>query len=565
MLRQAGYQTVTPEQITAWRAGVLDLPHDALLLTFDDGRTDTVLNAAPILDRIGMRATVFAIGDAWRRSPLYEASPDDLRSLQQKGWSIEAHSSTPLGSVATPAGQEPAVPQRSPRRGRPARDVAAVPRARRGRVPQCAARRSEARAPARRGIRVAVRGLRRRHPHQRPARCRHQSRGGPSRLQPRLQRGRSDDVQPAHQEERPLRISRFESSRRSPRASSSTASSSRSPPPLRRSLMPRRAEWTRVVAPCPPRARSLRRRPPMPRRPRRPCRVPARPASRSCSRSRPPTRPRRRSARSRRTSRRSASSPPPGWRCSPTAASPTTPPTPSPPGSPPAARGSCPCWPTATMSPARCSPTAPAAEPRPAPWRRAPRARCPRPRARLARPAEEGPRGLSRLRARAARRARPARADHRDGAARAHPAGASHRRLRPARAGTPGQAARARLERARPAQRAGPGRVAAFWKKTLRTVLRAAPRSRILMGVPTWGWQWSAQNGAGAEQATQAQLFPKATETALQRRYGALVGDNAWVDPPLGAAQAADGPQRATSAVSRSGCAAASRPRAHRG
>jgi spore germination protein YaaH len=80
--------------------------------------------------------------------------------------------------------------------------------------------------------------------------------------------------------------------------------------------------------------------------------------------------------------------------------------------------------------------------------------------------------------------------------------------------------------------RSEPGPVAslAFWKKTLRTVLRAAPRSRILMGVPTWGWQWSAQNGTGAEQATQAQLFPKATETALQRRYGALVGDNAWVE-----------------------------------
>jgi peptidoglycan/xylan/chitin deacetylase (PgdA/CDA1 family) len=105
MLHDAGYHTVTPEQITAWRAGVLDLPHDALLLTFDDGRTDTVLNAAPILKRVGMRATVFAIGDAWRRSPLYEASPDDLRTLQRQGWSIEAHASTPLGSVETPAGE----------------------------------------------------------------------------------------------------------------------------------------------------------------------------------------------------------------------------------------------------------------------------------------------------------------------------------------------------------------------------------------------------------------------------------------------------------------------------
>ena len=80
--------------------------------------------------------------------------------------------------------------------------------------------------------------------------------------------------------------------------------------------------------------------------------------------------------------------------------------------------------------------------------------------------------------------------------------------------------------------RSEPGPVAslAFWKQTLRTVLRAAPRSRVLMGVPTWGWQWHATAGSGAEQATQAQLFPKATEKAMQRRYGARVGANAWVE-----------------------------------
>jgi peptidoglycan/xylan/chitin deacetylase (PgdA/CDA1 family) len=99
MLRDAGYRTVTPEQITAWREGVLDLPHNALLLTFDDGRTDTVLNAAPILRRVGMRATVFAIGNAWTRSPLYEASPGELRSLQRQGWSIEAHASAPHSGI----------------------------------------------------------------------------------------------------------------------------------------------------------------------------------------------------------------------------------------------------------------------------------------------------------------------------------------------------------------------------------------------------------------------------------------------------------------------------------
>ena len=78
--------------------------------------------------------------------------------------------------------------------------------------------------------------------------------------------------------------------------------------------------------------------------------------------------------------------------------------------------------------------------------------------------------------------------------------------------------------------RSEPGPVAslAFWKQTLRTVLRAAPRSRVLMGVPTWGWRWSA--GAGAEQATQAELFPKATQLALSRPYGARVGERAWVE-----------------------------------
>jgi spore germination protein YaaH len=80
--------------------------------------------------------------------------------------------------------------------------------------------------------------------------------------------------------------------------------------------------------------------------------------------------------------------------------------------------------------------------------------------------------------------------------------------------------------------RSEPGPVAslAFWKQTLRTVLRVAPRSRVLMGVPTWGWRWSAGAGAGAEQASQAQLFPEASETAMQRPYGARAGARAWVE-----------------------------------
>ena len=77
--------------------------------------------------------------------------------------------------------------------------------------------------------------------------------------------------------------------------------------------------------------------------------------------------------------------------------------------------------------------------------------------------------------------------------------------------------------------RSEPGPVAslAFWKQTLRTVLRP-PRARAC----SWACRPGAGAGvrvagAGAEQATQAQLFPEATELALQRPYGAR-----WASTP---------------------------------
>jgi biofilm PGA synthesis lipoprotein PgaB len=91
MLQAGGFNTVTPEQVRDWLAGLAPLPANAVLLTFDDGRKDVVLNAAPMLKRLHMRATMFAIGGAYSASPLIHASDDDLRSLERQGWSIEAH------------------------------------------------------------------------------------------------------------------------------------------------------------------------------------------------------------------------------------------------------------------------------------------------------------------------------------------------------------------------------------------------------------------------------------------------------------------------------------------
>ena len=91
MLVAAGYHTVTPAQVAAWKAGRGSLPDNALLLTFDGGRTDTVLNAGPIVRSLHLHATVFVIGGAYKQAPVFYASPGQLRSLEHEGWSIEAH------------------------------------------------------------------------------------------------------------------------------------------------------------------------------------------------------------------------------------------------------------------------------------------------------------------------------------------------------------------------------------------------------------------------------------------------------------------------------------------
>jgi peptidoglycan/xylan/chitin deacetylase (PgdA/CDA1 family) len=99
MLVAAGYHTVTPAQVAAWHSGSASLPANAVLLTFDGGRMDTTLNAAPIVRHLHLRATVFVIGGAYRQAPVFYASPDQLRALEHDGWSIEAHAISGHGSV----------------------------------------------------------------------------------------------------------------------------------------------------------------------------------------------------------------------------------------------------------------------------------------------------------------------------------------------------------------------------------------------------------------------------------------------------------------------------------
>jgi peptidoglycan/xylan/chitin deacetylase (PgdA/CDA1 family) len=105
MLKAAGFTTVSVEQVDAWMHQGGRLPRNAVLLTFDDGRADAMLNAPPILSDLGMRASVFLIGGGYPEAPVYYASPDLLRGLTKKGWSIQAHAVDGHQSVAAGDGR----------------------------------------------------------------------------------------------------------------------------------------------------------------------------------------------------------------------------------------------------------------------------------------------------------------------------------------------------------------------------------------------------------------------------------------------------------------------------
>lgn len=61
-LKAAGYTTVTLQQMLDYVDSGAPLPEKPVLITMDDGYTSNLTEAAPILEELGMCATVFVIG-----------------------------------------------------------------------------------------------------------------------------------------------------------------------------------------------------------------------------------------------------------------------------------------------------------------------------------------------------------------------------------------------------------------------------------------------------------------------------------------------------------------------
>lgn len=94
-LTQQGYTAVTMAQLADFMAGEGPLPPKAVVITFDDGYADNFTNALPLLEKYGLKATVFIITDKVGQ-PGYLAW-DEIRQMRSRGIEIGSHT---LGHLA---------------------------------------------------------------------------------------------------------------------------------------------------------------------------------------------------------------------------------------------------------------------------------------------------------------------------------------------------------------------------------------------------------------------------------------------------------------------------------
>ena len=91
-LRAGGMNTVTAADVAAAFTGGPALPPNAVMLSFDDGRSDAMMFADPLLKQAGMVATMFLISGAASEPGVYYASWDKIEGYAKSGrWDIQSH------------------------------------------------------------------------------------------------------------------------------------------------------------------------------------------------------------------------------------------------------------------------------------------------------------------------------------------------------------------------------------------------------------------------------------------------------------------------------------------
>ncbi len=84
-----GYIAITPDALLSALEGELDLPPKPMLITFDDGYIDNYENAFPILQKYGLRATIFVI-PALVGNKGY-MTWEQLKEMEENGITVQSH------------------------------------------------------------------------------------------------------------------------------------------------------------------------------------------------------------------------------------------------------------------------------------------------------------------------------------------------------------------------------------------------------------------------------------------------------------------------------------------
>lgn len=105
ILKALGYSTISPRDYTQHRRGEEGaLPAKPILITFDDGSSTVLSDAAPLLRRHGFTAVLFMVSSRMGQSAVWDGEPEsashrqltagELRALRMEGWAIGSHSVT---------------------------------------------------------------------------------------------------------------------------------------------------------------------------------------------------------------------------------------------------------------------------------------------------------------------------------------------------------------------------------------------------------------------------------------------------------------------------------------
>ena len=109
MLASAGYRPITTKDLARYLAtrDERTIPRKPILITFDDGRSDAMIQADRILADTGMRATMFVIADAAESNGFYYESTERLAAHARSGrWELANHTEGLHHQVEAPNGSD---------------------------------------------------------------------------------------------------------------------------------------------------------------------------------------------------------------------------------------------------------------------------------------------------------------------------------------------------------------------------------------------------------------------------------------------------------------------------